>query len=112
MDELADRKGPLSVAIAATLTEVGGRIVVFGDSDFATNAYFNLSGNRDLILNAISCLSGDEQAIAIRPRTRQTTPLYLKETDQKFLLVVPTLGLPVFFLLTGASVFVWRRRFH
>ena len=83
-----------------------------GDSDFVTDSFINLSGNKDFILNTIAWLAGDELAISIRPRAREATPLYLKETDQQFLFYGPVLSLPVSFLLVGGCVFFWRRRYH
>ena len=85
--------------------------MVFGDSDFVTNAYLNLSGNKDLFLNTVAWLSGDELAISIRPRLREVTPLYLKETDQKSLFYGSVVGLPFLCLLTGTGVFFWRKRY-
>ncbi|MBI1978322.1 MAG: Gldg family protein [Candidatus Omnitrophica bacterium] len=112
-DPKKDEKGPVPLAVAVQKKEgTGGRVVVFGDSDFVTNGRLNLSGNKDLFLNTIAWLSGDELAIAIRPRARKITPLYLKETDQEFVFYVPVLGLPLAFLLAGTSVVFWRRRFH
>jgi ABC-type uncharacterized transport system involved in gliding motility auxiliary subunit len=32
------------------------RMVVFGDSDFVTNGYLGIPGNRDLFLNAVNWL--------------------------------------------------------
>lgn len=110
-DERKDQSGPVSVAVAANLKS-GGRIVVIGDSDFASNAYLNLSGNRDFLLNSVAWLMGDERAISIPPRERQATPLYLKETDQQYLFYVPVMGLPIVFLMMGTGVFFWRRRFR
>ena len=111
-DAKRDQKGPLPVALALQGGSGKGRLVVFGDSDFVVNGYLNLSGNRDLILNTIAWLTGDEFAISIRPRMRETTPLYLREIDQRFLFVVPVLGFPIFALIAGSCVFFWRRRFH
>ncbi len=111
-DNKHDQLGPLPVVVAVTKTGGKGRLVAIGDSDFATNGFLNLSGNKDFILNVIAWLSGDELAISIRPRARQTTPLYLKETDQQFLLYGPVLGLPVSFFVVGSCVFFWRRRFN
>ena len=68
--------------------------------------------NKDFILNVIAWLAGDELAISIRPRSREATPLYLKETDQQFLFYGPVLGLPFSFFVAGTCVFFWRKRFH
>ncbi len=111
-DSKHDQPGPLPVVVAVAKTGGKGRLVVVGDSDFATNGFLSMSGNKDFILNVIAWLSGDELAISIRPRARQTTPLYLKETDQQFLLYGPVLGLPVSFFVVGSCVFFWRRQFH
>lgn len=112
-NEKEDTPGPLPVGVAVQMSkEAKGRLVVFGDSDFTRNAYFNLSGNKDLILNTVAWLAGDDLAISVRPRKRQVTPLYLKETDQVFLFYVPVLGLPIFFLGTSVFVFARRRKFH
>ncbi len=110
-DEKKDQLGPVSVAVAADI-KGKGRIIVIGDSDFASNGFLNLSGNKDFILNSIAWLVGDERAISIRPRQRQITPLYLKETDQQYIFYVPVMGLPISFLMMGTCVFFWRRRFH
>ncbi len=44
------------------------RIVVFGDSDFVTNGYLGIPGNRDLFLNSVNWLAQQENLISIRPR--------------------------------------------
>ena len=42
--------------------------MVFGDSDFASNNYLNLSGNRDLFLNTVSWLAEEENLMPSGPR--------------------------------------------
>ena len=110
-DDKEDELGPVPVAVAVSHPEEKWRLVVFGDSEFAANGYLNLSGNKDFILNTFACLTGDEFAMAIRPRERKATPLFLKETDQQFLFFVPVLGLPFVSLVTGTGIFFWRRKF-
>jgi ABC-type uncharacterized transport system involved in gliding motility auxiliary subunit len=77
-NEGVDEKGPVPIAAVATVTlrrsgaadrePKKAGIVVFGDSDFASNNYLNLSGNRDLFLNTVSWLAEEENLIAIRPK--------------------------------------------
>src|SRR5262249_58681180 len=43
------------------------RIVVFGDSDFASNELIETFRNRDLFVNGVNWLMGDVEAISIRP---------------------------------------------
>lgn len=106
-----DVKGPVPLAAVISREGAKGRFAVFGDSDFATNAYLGLSGNKDLLLNSVAWLSGDESTITIRPRARKSTPLYLKQSEQAFLFYVPVLGLPALFFVAGTAVFFARRRF-
>ncbi len=47
------------------------RLVVFGDSDFASNTYLGLSGNNDLFLNAVSWMAEEADLIAIRAKDQR-----------------------------------------
>ncbi|MEE2657080.1 MAG: DUF4350 domain-containing protein [Candidatus Latescibacterota bacterium] len=77
LDE-ADVRGPIALAAAVHDTlGGGGRLVVFGDSEFATDRYFDLQGNGDLALNAISWLAEDEALISIRPKAAGHNPIAL-----------------------------------
>lgn len=53
------------------------RVVVFGDSDWLMNANLNNYANRDLILNSINWLVGEEGGISIRPKVLkgETSPV-------------------------------------
>jgi ABC-type uncharacterized transport system involved in gliding motility auxiliary subunit len=44
------------------------RVVVFGDSEFASNQSFNDMGNGNLFLNCVAWLTEDEELIALRPK--------------------------------------------
>ena len=44
--------------------------MVFGDSDFATNFYLDLLGNRDLILSAVAVLAEDPALVAVRRKSQ------------------------------------------
>ena len=69
-NEGADKMGPLSVAAVGTL-EGGGRTAVFGSVDFVSNRFLEFSGNKDLILNTVNWISGDEDLISIRPKVAE-----------------------------------------
>lgn len=47
--------------------EPGGRLVVLGDSDFASNVFVAWGNNRDLFLNAVAWLVDEERQIGERP---------------------------------------------
>jgi ABC-2 type transport system permease protein len=66
-----DEVGPLSIGVLATIPNSTpeappGQLMVFGDSDFATNFYFNLLGNKDLILSSVAVLTEDPALVAVR----------------------------------------------
>src|SRR5213078_4061647 len=71
-DPKTDLKGPVPLATVAT-KDLGQnkktRLVVFGDSDFASNGFFGLQGNGNLFLNTVSWLAQDENFISIRPKS-------------------------------------------
>ncbi len=82
LNEDVDRVGPVALGVAVQAEgESGGRLVVFGDSDFAADSYFDVQGNGDLALNALSWLAADESLISIRPKEAGHTPIALTESD-------------------------------
>lgn len=120
-----DQKGPLNLAVLIHFSvkeqkgshkDPGakedktsrGRVALFGDSDFADNNYFNLSGNGDLFLNTVNYLTEEEALIAIRPAKSAVRPLSLSPAQASALFVIPMILLP--FLVIGAGIFVWRSR--
>jgi ABC-type uncharacterized transport system involved in gliding motility auxiliary subunit len=109
-----DRPGPLPVMVAAAM-EGRGRLVVIGDSDFASNAYIDLLGNRDLLLNGLSWLTDEEALIAKRPRelaeiARPLSPLVLTERQAHALFLTVVVAQPMLVLLVGTAVALARRR--
>lgn len=119
-----DLAGPLGVAVVAKReitppparnTGAGGgtryaRIVIFGDSDFASNAYLGLSGNRDLILNTIGWLAEEEDLIAVRAKNPVSQPVVLNMRQGRTVFWLPVIGLPAIVGLIGVLVLVSRRR--
>ena len=66
-----DRHGPLPVAALVRLKARGareGRVVVVGDTDFATNLHVGVLGNRDLLLVAAELAVRPDAYTASRPR--------------------------------------------
>lgn len=114
-----DVPGPLSVMV---LAEIGGgrehrrgRLAVIGDADFATDAYLDVLGNKDVALNAVAWLVGEEQTAGTRAGTapevtRPLSPLVLTDAQARRLLGTVVLVLPGLVLLTGALVVGLRRR--
>jgi ABC-type uncharacterized transport system involved in gliding motility auxiliary subunit len=86
------------------------RIAAFGDSDFASNAYLALSGNKDLILNTIAWLAEQDDLVAVRSRDPVSQPVILSVDQGKVVFWLPVVGLPAAVLLAGALVIIYRRR--
>ena len=58
-DEGKDRKGPIVLGVAANKSEGDkeARLVVIGDSDFASNQFFGIQRNGDLFMNSVNWLA-------------------------------------------------------
>ncbi len=115
-----DRRGPVSVGIEVafrTLTPPGaepqqGRLIVFGNSDFADNFFIEFLGNKDLFVNTISWLARDPAAIAHRPRTQAlgVQQFYVTEAQGDAVFWGAAVAEPAIFLAIGLGLVAWRRR--
>ena len=85
-------------------------LVVFGDSRFAANSYFRYGGNRDLFLNAVNWLIGDERLISIRAKDPEDQTIYVNRRQTKRMALIVQYLLPALVLMLGAWVWLWRRR--
>jgi gliding motility-associatede transport system auxiliary component len=107
-----DVPGPVSLAVAAQSEkdkEHGWRLVVFGNSAFATNQYIANAGNSNLALNAVNWLANQEQALGIAPRSPEQVQLFLSETQMSHVLLISLILLPACAIALGVAVW-WRRR--
>ena len=84
------------------------RIVVIGDSDFATNSALGIQGNKDLFMNIMGWLSQQENLISIRPKEPQDRRVTMTETQQTNVLWLSLLVIPG--LIFGSGVYTWWRR--
>ncbi len=84
------------------------RLAVFGDADFAANAYYNLSGNGNLFLNTVNWLTEEADLISIQPKTSKPRTIHLTPTQGRLIFFVSLIILPLAVLLTG--IFIWLRR--
>jgi ABC-type uncharacterized transport system involved in gliding motility auxiliary subunit len=118
-----DLKGPLNLAVLISVSSQAqrsgqpsnhkdktpqGKVAVFGDSDFADNRYFNVSGNGDLFLNTVNYLTEAEALIAIRPAKSPVRPLSLSSSQALALFLIPVVLMPI--LIIGAGFLVWKSR--
>ncbi|MGD9547472.1 MAG: DUF4350 domain-containing protein [Candidatus Krumholzibacteriia bacterium] len=113
-DRASDIQGPLPFGMVLELYLAGmdappGRVVVLGNSEFASNANLNLAANRDLLLNMLAWLAREEELMEVRGRDPLSQPVVLGDDERKVLGWGAALGWP---LLVG-SLFLgvmWRHR--
>jgi ABC-type uncharacterized transport system involved in gliding motility auxiliary subunit len=115
-----DRPGPVPVGAEAAFTvptppgapPAQGRIVAYGNADFANNFFVELLGNKDLLVNTVAWLARDTQAMDARSR-RQAPGVnqffVAAEASDRFFWVA-AVGMPVAFALVGLALVVARRR--
>jgi ABC-type uncharacterized transport system involved in gliding motility auxiliary subunit len=124
-DETSDKRGPVALAAAYERkinTESSAqdkqaeepafdreaRVVVFGDSDWVNNASIGVYANRDLAMNTVNWLVGEEGGITLRPKSirASTAPI---SRDQFAIILASSLLIPELLLIGGLWVW-WRRR--
>jgi ABC-type uncharacterized transport system involved in gliding motility auxiliary subunit len=85
------------------------RIAVYGDSDFVSNGYLGIPGNRDLFLNTINWLAQQENLISIRPREAGSSTLSMTADAAQRIFWLSILIIPGLILAAGVQTW-WRRR--
>jgi ABC-2 type transport system permease protein len=85
------------------------RLVLVGNSSFATNAYFPYVSNGDLTLGMFRWLAGDEGIPTARPQSFSQDQIVLTQRQMRDIFIMLELVLPVSVLLLGGLVW-WRRR--
>jgi ABC-type uncharacterized transport system involved in gliding motility auxiliary subunit len=117
-DKNKDKAGPIALAAVATIkakAETGpppqkeGRVAVFGDSDFASNRYYNLVGNANFFLNTANWLTEESDLISILPKTSNPRGIQLTPSQGKLIFWVAVIILPLIVLVLGISIWVQRR---
>jgi ABC-type uncharacterized transport system involved in gliding motility auxiliary subunit len=126
-----DKAGPVSIAIATSAPATDApapaaaspagpnakpdeppkpetRVVIVGDSDFATNRVLGFQGNREIFLNMTNWLAQQENLIAIRPRNPEDRPLTMTADQQQYVWYFTMFIVPA--LLIGNGIRVWWRR--
>jgi ABC-type uncharacterized transport system involved in gliding motility auxiliary subunit len=117
-----DQRGPVAIAAAGfplvgeatpdtpVDREHGARLVLFGDSDFATNEVIDAYRNRDLFVNSINWLLGDVEAISIRPNQSRASRFQLTGDQFARIRYLSLFVLPETLAVLGAFAWWWRRR--
>lgn len=110
-DPKTDTMGPLSLGVAANRVtgSTNARLVVIGDSDFASNEAIGQTSNGDLFFNTVDWLAQDENLISIRPKSVANRSVTLTESQWAVLKWVNIIFLPGIVILSGILIW-WKRR--
>jgi ABC-type uncharacterized transport system involved in gliding motility auxiliary subunit len=109
-----DNAGPVTMGMAVSPADEKkagahpARLVIVGNSRFATNGNIGNGSNASFLLNAIHWLAGEEKLVGIAPKTPAQASLSLTQSQVSRLGLFAMFGLPLFAVILG--VWVWYRR--
>ncbi len=129
LSDSKDQKGPVSLGAVATIEIASaspapspsptpeaapekkpeGRVVAYGDSDWASNAFLGFPGNQDLFVNSVAWLAQDVDLISIRAKEPDDQRLFLTREQQQNVFILSLVFLPGAFVVLGILAW-WRRR--
>lgn len=110
-DEGVDLRGPVSLAVAANDITTKGRVVVFGDSDFAVDVNFDQVGNGDMFVNAIDWAAEQENLINLTPKdATQRVMVSPKGYTMNLIFFGVVFVMPGAVLVAGGVAWIRRRR--
>jgi ABC-type uncharacterized transport system involved in gliding motility auxiliary subunit len=106
-----DTIGSVPLAVAAENTALGSRMVVIGNSTFATDYYFGDYGNGNFLINAIDWAAKQDTLINLTPKT-QTSQVVVPPIKSSVNLIFLgfVIGIPGVVLISGIFVWIQRRR--
>jgi ABC-type uncharacterized transport system involved in gliding motility auxiliary subunit len=111
-DEGVDIIGSVPIVVTGMNTATNGRVVVVGDSDFASNTFQAAYGNPDLFINMVDWVVGQESLIDLTPKSTTTRTLNLPAVPYftGFMYLIAIVLIPGAILVAGIVVFIRRRR--
>jgi ABC-type uncharacterized transport system involved in gliding motility auxiliary subunit len=118
-----DHPGPLPVGIMVTgstrrpegapeVKPIAGKLIAYGDSDFPSNLYLNILGNKDLFMSSIAVLAEEPELVAMRAKSDipgPISPIYLTAEQARRIFWTAVVLVPGSIALLGVFI-VWQRR--
>ena len=110
-DKSRDIPGPVTIATAfeRAVGDRQQRVVVVGNGHFLSNAFIGNGGNRELGVNMVNWLAGDERMIVIQPREAADGRIDIDQATLYLIAFGFLIALPLAFMVTGFAIW-WRRR--
>lgn len=115
-DEQRDQRGPISIATVSTrssgtelgITIPGGRLIIFGNSDFISNNRLQAFGNQTLLNNSVNWILNRNDLLDIPTRRLESYQIVISERDLRRMLYYYAI-IPVIISCLGFFVFIIRR---
>lgn len=110
-DPKKDQRGPLSLGVAAENKSGAAdpRLIVIGNSEFATNQWESQQRNGDLFFNSVNWLTQEENLISIRPKQAANRRVTLTEAQKRGMQWISTVFVPLLVIIAGIIVWLKRR---
>ena len=106
-----DTAAPMYLGLAAENTTTKARLVVFGDSDFAVNAFAEQGANANLVANSLNWATVEESLINLTPKIPTTRSLGLMDAlSVNLIFLITVVVMPLVVLVLGGVVWFQRRR--
>jgi hypothetical protein len=86
------------------------KAVVFGDSDFVSNAYVSAAGNANLFVNVVNWLLGEGALTKVAPTKNEFIPMFITGEQARIIRVIVPVGIPLVVFIAGTLVWFRRRR--
>ena len=104
--------GPFALAAASwrrdESSDTETRVILVGDSDWASNAYLAAQANRNLFLNAVAWLARESELITVR-RNQLGGQIIELDANERGLIRLVLLAMPAIVVLAGVIVAIRRR---
>jgi ABC-type uncharacterized transport system involved in gliding motility auxiliary subunit len=106
-----DLPGPLVMAASGENSTTNGRVVVFGNSVFATDEFFDTYGNGNIFVNALDWAAFQEDSISVTPYT-PTARTFIPPTQTRWIIILlgSVIVLPGLVIFAGISTWLARRK--
>ena len=109
-ENAANANAEESLAEETPTTSSESRMVIIGNSSFATDGLFDQQLNGDVFLNSVSCLSKiDTPTLSIRPKEATNRRLNMTVQQQILLLLLALIVFPLLGLIGTGTLWVRRR---
>jgi hypothetical protein len=117
-----DQHGPIPVGVSLLVEHPGrpgpegnpappARFIILGDSDFANNFFLEYLGDKDLLVNAINWLAGEQELVGQRPQLQQPglNQFFVSARQGRLAFLLGTIIEPALILIIGSAIFFRRR---